>query len=232
MTWNSENAYPANTGWKTKWCLAGGCSSTTSQSRFKTHIAYLENFITLRPKPGVVSADLSAVGFLATTSRAPVDWRLYNSNAEDSIMPAACQTKLILWPGSKAPLAISCYSSKGSGSVARWEPTGLCFALTRKVHYQSSEDIMVIFCHHPHGLGLQGDGKEKRHESSGVGGHLSRHGAAHKDVDETRQNMNWAVFACCWKGGRLSLDLNALQWLRLCDVISAKSGSVNQEELC
>lgn len=112
-------------------------------------------------KPEVVSANLKQFDFHAATSQAPVDLRVYNSDAEDSIMPPACQTKLILWPGSKAPLAISCYSSKGSGSVARWEPTGLCFAFTRKVHYQSGEDIMVILCHHPHGLGLRGDGREK-----------------------------------------------------------------------
>lgn len=36
------------------------------------------------------------------------------------------------------------------------------FALTSKVHYQSGEDIMVILCHHPHRLGLQGDGDRRR----------------------------------------------------------------------
>lgn len=36
------------------------------------------------------------------------------------------------------------------------------FALTSKVHYQSGEDIMVILCHHPHSLGLQGDGDRRR----------------------------------------------------------------------
>lgn len=46
---------------------------------------------------------------------------------------------------------------------------------------------MVILCHHPHGLGLQGDGGEKRYEWSEVGGHLSRHSATQKDGDETRQ---------------------------------------------
>lgn len=117
-------------------------------------------------------------------------------------MPPACQTKLILWPGSKAPLAISCYSSKGSGSVARWEPTGLCFALTSKVHYQSGEDIMVILCHHPHGLGLVGDKREKRYEWGGVAGHLSRGRAAHKDVDETRQK----------------------KWMRQCLLVAEKEG--------
>lgn len=47
-------------------------------------------------------------------------------------MPPACQTKLILWPGSKVPLAISCYSSKGSGSMARWEPTGILFCINKQ----------------------------------------------------------------------------------------------------
>lgn len=32
------------------------------------------------------------------------------------------------------------------------------FALTSTVHYQSGEDIVVILCHHPHGLGLEGNG--------------------------------------------------------------------------
>ncbi len=32
------------------------------------------------------------------------------------------------------------------------------FALTSMVHYQSGEDIVVILCHHPHGLGLEGYG--------------------------------------------------------------------------
>lgn len=34
------------------------------------------------------------------------------------------------------------------------------FALTSKVHYQSGEDIVVILCHHPHSLCLEGCGDE------------------------------------------------------------------------
>ncbi len=30
------------------------------------------------------------------------------------------------------------------------------------VHYQSGEDIVVILCHHPHGLGLEGHGDRRR----------------------------------------------------------------------
>lgn len=38
------------------------------------------------------------------------------------------------------------------------------FALTSMVRYQSGEDIVVVLCHHPHGLGLEayGDGGWER----------------------------------------------------------------------
>lgn len=92
---------------------------------------------------------------------------------------------------------------------------------------------MVILCHHPHGLGLQGDGREREgYEWSGVGGHRSRHSAAHKDAAGTRQKVNGAAFACCRNWRCLSLCLNALQKLRPCDGITANSGGVNQKELC
>lgn len=55
----------------------------------------------------------------------------------------------------QSPLAISHYSSKtSSGGEMRTNES--LFALTSIVHYQSGEDIVVILCHHPHGLGLQG----------------------------------------------------------------------------
>ena len=57
----------------------------------------------------------------------------------------------------QSPLAISHYSSRtSSGGEMRTNKT--LFALTSMIHYQSGEDIVVILCHHPHGLCLEGDG--------------------------------------------------------------------------
>ena len=57
----------------------------------------------------------------------------------------------------QSPLAISHYSSRtSSGGEMRTNKT--LFALTSMIHYQSGEDIVVILCHHPHGLCLEGGG--------------------------------------------------------------------------
>lgn len=76
-------------------------------------------------------------------------------HTEDCIMPPACQTKLILWTGSKLYWQLATIHQKLK-RWWRWEQTRLYFALTSMVHYQSGEDIVVILCHHPHGLGLEG----------------------------------------------------------------------------